>query len=77
MNCVYCLEEILDDDPAEPINGDGLIHAECFLRMIVGSVGHQLRRCLCYGGHDEDPPGLTRRQGAMAAARLYCAEHSG
>ncbi len=77
MNCVYCLEDILEGEPSEPVNGNARMHPECLLRMVAGSVGHQRKKCLCYGGTEEDPPGLTRRQGAMAAARLYCAERSG
>ncbi len=46
-------------------------HQECFLRSIVGSVGHQRRRCSCFGGQEEDPPGLTRREAAVAAARAF------
>lgn len=42
-------------------------HRECFLRDALGSVGHQLGRCTCFGGTEEDPPGLTRREAARAA----------
>jgi len=46
-------------------------HHECFVRSIVGSVGHLLGRCSCNGGDDDDPPGLTKRQAALAACLLY------
>jgi hypothetical protein len=46
-------------------------HRECFLRAIVGSVGHQTGQCSCFGGTEEDPPGLTRRQKAQAALALF------
>jgi hypothetical protein len=55
----------------QPINGDGRIHHECLIRAVVGSVGHQLRRCSCYGGDEEDPPGLTKREAARLAAETH------
>lgn len=46
-------------------------HVECQMRGIVGSVGHLLKRCPCFGGTDEDPPGLNRRQAARLASETY------
>ncbi len=42
----------------------GLMHADCALRSAAGSVGHQRGRCSCYGGDEEDPPGVSRRVAA-------------
>lgn len=42
-------------------------HYECHARSIVGSLGHQQRRCSCYGGTQEDPPEMTVREAAKAA----------
>src|SRR3982751_214867 len=42
-------------------------HEECFTRMILGSLGHQLQVCPCYGGDYEDPPALSTREAAKAA----------
>jgi hypothetical protein len=42
-------------------------HEACYVRATVGSVGHQRRLCSCFGGHLEDPPGLTIRQASEAA----------
>jgi len=42
-------------------------HRECFLRGILGSVGHQQGRCACFGGTEEDPPGMSKREAAIAA----------
>ena len=39
--------------------------------MVVGSVGHQLGRCSCFGGDEDDPPGMTVREAALAAVDLY------
>jgi hypothetical protein len=48
------------------------IHRECMLRQIVGSVGHQLGTCSCHGGEGPcDPPGMTVREAARAAADLF------
>ena len=46
-------------------------HRECFLRRIVGSVGHQQGTCSCYGGQEEDPPEMTKREAALAATKLF------
>jgi len=46
-------------------------HIDCFVRSVVGSVGHQNKRCSCFGGTEEDPPNLTKREAATAAVRLF------
>ena len=46
-------------------------HRECHLRGIVGSVAHQKRECVCYGGEGEDDPNLTAREAARAAVTLF------
>lgn len=68
--CAWCDEPVLNDDRRAP-NYAQPTHYECGLRAAVGSVGHQKQRCFCFGGQDEDPPGLTRRQAAMAAALYF------
>jgi hypothetical protein len=67
--CLWCGEPVA---PAEqdPHRVGQPIHYECGLRCALGSVGHQRRRCSCYGGDEEDPPGMTRREAARAAAKL-------
>jgi len=70
MVCVWCGEELLVTE----FNVDGLgnpIHKECMMRMTIGSVGHMLQLCSCYGGNEEDPPNMTRRQAAQAAVMLF------
>jgi hypothetical protein len=70
--CLYCGESVLPWDDQRDTNDGALIwHAECLMRQIVGSVGHQMRRCHCYGGSEGDPPGMTRREAAKAAAELF------
>lgn len=72
--CTWCDEPITDTDcgvtmPAIGREGPGVVafHIECHMRTIVGSIAHQRRRCACFGGTDDDPPGLTRRAAARAA----------
>lgn len=45
----------------------GTWHRECLIRGVVGSVGHQSGKCSCYGGIEEDPPGMSKREAAIAA----------
>jgi len=70
--CEYCGERVQFGEAGflVPDAGAGRAlpwHRECFLRTVVGSLGHQLCRCSCYGGTEEDPPHLTRREAAIAA----------
>jgi len=69
MTCDHCDEEILPGERADIVKGH--FHQECLVRMFAGSVGHQNKRCSCYGGTEEDPPGMTKRQAAQAAAALH------
>lgn len=78
--CTWCL------DPIEPWAAGVVMthwsaeemsrqpkHLECFIRDTIGSVGHQLGLCHCNGGTMEDPPGMTLREGAVAAILLFAA----
>lgn len=78
MVCDYCGESVLLGEPSEtlPLLGDPTrttvtFHLACQLRQVVGSVGHQLKRCTCYGGTEEDPPGLTKREAAKLAGATF------
>jgi hypothetical protein len=69
--CILCQESVVSGDIGT-IDSQGMItHYECTMRSVVGSVGHQQGRCQCFGGTEEDPPGLTKRQAAIAACRLW------
>jgi hypothetical protein len=79
--CLYCVEPIAEGDlgveqPYLSLEGETTVvqHRECFLRSIFGSVGHQKKTCSCYGGTEEDPPGLTTREAAKAAAEEMLAQ---
>ena len=66
MICLYC---------GEPLDAEGLMvatHPECAIRMIAGGLNHQLGACTCHGGSaPPDPPGLSKREAARAAARHF------
>jgi hypothetical protein len=47
-------------------------HAECSMRMAVGGVNHQVGNCTCCGGTmPPDPPGMSKREAALAAVKQY------
>lgn len=67
-SCLWCEEHIEETDTGWGQSTDGpWAHLECFMRQMLGSVGHQLHVCRCYGGPYEDPPGLSTRDAARAA----------
>lgn len=71
--CLHCHEPIGVGDRGllrMTVTADGArvepLHRECDLRAMVGSLGHVRGRCACYGGTEEDPPGLSARDAAKA-----------
>lgn len=70
MTCPYCAEPILESEPVREI-ANGTLHEECLVRMVIGSVGHQLGVCSCYGGVAEDPPELSLREAARLARETW------
>lgn len=82
--CAWCMELIEDGDVGVIIPSMGErgfdrvpFHLECHLRTIVGSVGHQRGLCSCFQRENplEDPPGLSLREAASAAAELFRQNH--
>jgi|HubBroStandDraft_1064217.scaffolds.fasta_scaffold32770_4 hypothetical protein len=74
MICPECGEEIVKGEMVMPFNNDTiLMHYECGLRGIIGSVAHLQRRCSCYvpGSEEGDPPGMSKREAAKAAVKLW------
>ena len=69
MNCKYCGEQMLASEEIVEIS-NGTLHAECMLRMICGSAAHILHLCPCYGGEQEEPEHMTKRESARAAAHV-------
>ena len=51
--------------------GGAIMHYECSMRSVLGSSGHQLGKCGCVGGTQEDPVGLTKRQAAAHALHVW------
>lgn len=81
--CLLCEEVFIDGDkgflvPYSGPDGDSEVgqHRECFFRSIFGSVGHQKKKCSCFGGTEEDPPGMSKRQAAIAAFDFYTRKHN-
>jgi hypothetical protein len=67
--CVFCDEPVTLMDRLAPGYVNGKVHWECGLRQVVGGVNHQRQTCSCCGGTDlPDPPGMTPREAAKAAA---------
>ena len=69
--CLFCDESIADGDHGLFANETQPVHRECFIRQVSGSVGHQKGMCSCYGGNEDDPEGMTKRQAAIAACKLW------
>lgn len=68
--CTYCGEPVLPADRYPIPNAE--MHTDCFIRGVVGGVNHQLGKCKCCGGTEPpDPPGMTLREAARAAVRLF------
>jgi hypothetical protein len=69
QSCVYCSERFLEGDDGFIDAGNSPLHRECFLRMIVGSVAHQMHACNCALGEDavDSEEGVSRREGAKLA----------
>lgn len=69
--CVMCEEPVVAADIGTISAAGQVEHYACRMRAITGSVGHQMGRCSCFGGSEEDPPGMTRKQAAEAATALW------
>jgi hypothetical protein len=74
--CCHCGEPIGPGDERYDFARGPSAHLECAIRMLFGSLGHQQRACPCYGGHREDPPGLTTRRAAQAALAYFMAQQT-
>lgn len=75
--CLWCEEKIKDGDKGFLISNISNTeeynpaHTECFLRQIYGSIGHQKKNCSCFGGSEEDPVGLSKRESAIVAVDYF------
>jgi hypothetical protein len=71
--CVWCEEQIgVADDGIIDASGN-VFHRECFMRPIIGSVAHLLRRCCCFvpNSTEDDPKGYSKREAAKLALDLW------
>jgi hypothetical protein len=75
MKCMWCEEPIVPGDRYETRGpcaaGFLYVHRECGARSVLGSVGHLKGKCTCFGGTEDDPPGMTKREAAKAALALW------
>ncbi len=69
--CLHCKETIVEGDIGTVNYGGQIMHYECGMRGVIGSVGHLMGKCSCFGGDEEDPPGMTVREAAQAACTLW------
>jgi hypothetical protein len=70
LECVYCGECCHETDPDTHVlltDCRRILHYACHVRLTAGSIGHQTGRCPCFGGDEEDPPGISIRQAALIA----------
>ena len=71
QSCQRCEEPITDKDSSIVMGCSHALHHECFMRGVLGSIGHQMGRCGCHGGQLEDPFEMTQRQAAKAALDYF------
>lgn len=78
--CAWCDEGFTPEDSGYTIPYMGVetspvttlaYHAPCWQRQLIGSAGHLLQQCSCFGGTLEDPPGLSKREAAVAAVGVW------
>jgi hypothetical protein len=90
--CIWCDEPIAADDRGigsallESVGNiiavsPAYYHVECWIRQTLGSTGHQLKLCPCFGGtYEGEPEGMSKRDAARAAwelARSRAADREG
>ena len=69
--CWHCDEPIAADDDGFA-SGQRAVHYACQVRGLVGGANHIIGTCSCCGGTmPPDPPGLTRREAAVLAEKLW------
>ncbi len=77
VSCLHCDEPItgpVEWIPLVTARGAGMRarHPECAMRMVIGGLNHLQGRCTCCGGTEPpDPPGMTHREAALAAADYW------
>ena len=77
FRCMWCEELVAPGDLMHSLLPG--YHYACALRASIGSIGHILGTCSCYvkdGTHEDDPPGLTKRQAARLVADYVNRQHT-
>lgn len=71
--CILCDEAILPGERMSSTRFNGReVHHECAFREIAGGAYHILRLCTCCGGkHAPDPPGVSKREAARFALKVF------
>lgn len=77
MPCLYCQEAVVNGEDGFLIPNwlawgqwiEKPVHTECWLRQVLGSIGHINGTCTCQGGTEEDPEGATLHEGALAVKK--------
>ena len=71
--CSWCEEPISENDQGIFYSNGPVAHYECFMRGITGSVAHIIGDCSCYvpGSTCGDPPGMTKREAAREAVKMW------
>lgn len=77
--CIHCGEVVLTSEDTYVYANGPVAHRACALRQVIGSVAHLEQRCSCYvvGASEGDPEGMSRREAAQAAMRLWYAQRGG
>lgn len=88
--CLWCEEAVAEGDVGtvtsyvDIVDGQEavsrrVIHHECSLRQVIGSLAHVEGRCSCVdpGADETDPPTMSRRQAAQAAVAAWQARDHG
>ena len=69
FHCLWCDEMVVSGDLRHSLFPG--YHYACAVRTVLGSIGHVKGTCSCNvkdGTHEDDPPGLTKRQAARLVA---------
>lgn len=72
--CTYCDERILDGEDGFIDSVGHPFHRECLMRMVIGSVAHQMGTCSCFmgaNGVDDDEDGISLRQAAKLSLDYF------
>lgn len=71
MTCEWCELPFAADAQGVMPAGDLAFHKVCHIRLAIGSVGHQMEMCGCYGVDDISEEGMSRYAAAEAAVQFF------